>query len=189
MDSTDLSAVFTPFPVLETPRLILREMRSTDVAPLLGVFGDPQVAQYLDGPVLTTLDEVQYIVDWAAGVRERRTGIRWALSLKGQEEPIGTCGFHRWEHTHFRAETGYELSSAYWRQGFMSEALRAIFAFGFERMALHRVEAITDPRNEASLRLLASLGFQQEGILRDYECYNDAFHTLAILGLLRSDFQ
>jgi len=188
MNTSDLTTVFTPFPILETPRLVLREIRAEDKPALLALWGDPLVARYLDGPVLQTLDEVQEIVDWAVGIRERGHGIRWAITLKDEDPVIGTCGYHIWQRGNSRVETGYDLASAYWRQGIMREALRAMFAFGFEKMALHRIEAMVDPRNEASLGLLANLGFTREGTLRERNFYNDAFHTAAIFGLLKGEF-
>ena len=55
---------------------------------------------------------------------------------------------------------------AHWRRGCMREALRALIACAFGRMALRRLEAEVDPRNTSSGRLLLQLGFEKEGLLR-----------------------
>ena len=61
---------------------------------------------------------------------------------------------------------GYDLARPHWNRGIMTEALTAVLPFGFEKMALNRIEALVITGNEASYRLLARLGFQQEGTLR-----------------------
>jgi RimJ/RimL family protein N-acetyltransferase len=55
---------------------------------------------------------------------------------------------------------------------------------------MHRLEAITDAENARSIRLLGRLGFQQEGLRREYSLESDGqFHGSAIFGLLRSDYE
>lgn len=177
-----------PFPILETPRLVLRDLRLPDAPHLLAFFGDEWVAGFLDGPLLTEVEEAEEIIEWAADMRAKRFGIRWGITLKGQDRVIGTCGFHRWDKTHHRAETGYELARDHWRQGIMSEALRAIFGYGFGAMGLHRIEALVDPHNDASLGLLRALGFTEEGTLRDYQYYLSMYHDLKLLSLLQGEW-
>jgi ribosomal-protein-alanine N-acetyltransferase len=70
----------------------------------------------------------------------------------------------------------------------MSEALDAILDFGFTEFGLNRIEAQTMLDNVASAELLRSLGFVEEGILRQLEYFKDAFHDMRLLSLLRQDF-
>lgn len=65
------------------------------------------------------------------------------------------------------AEIGYDLGKAYWRQGFMQEALQAIISFGFETMRLKRIEAEVEPANGRSIGLLRKLGFRMEPAQRN----------------------
>ncbi len=113
------------FPALETERLSLRPLAQTHLDFIFRHFSDTQVNQYLyDNPPLKDEAEAQEIIDFycndAGGLQNR-----WVLERKSDGQPIGTCGFHRWEQRYFRAEIGYDLSPAFWRQGYMSEALRA----------------------------------------------------------------
>ncbi len=62
----------------------------------------------------------------------------------------------------------------YWHQGYMSEALRAMLAYGFETLELNRIEALVMPENEASAILLLRLGFSEEGVLREYAFFKGA---------------
>ena len=71
----------------------------------------------------------------------------------------------------------------------MTEALSSVLASGYEVMELNRVEALVDPRNEASLRLLLKLGFTREGVLREYEYEKGAFIDLVMMSLLRREWR
>jgi len=67
------------------------------------------------------------------------------------------------------AQLGYALDEHWQRRGLMSEALRAAIAEVFSpRVALHRVQAAYRPENERSAAVLEKLGFQREGLARDY---------------------
>lgn len=90
------------------------------------------------------------------------------LRLKDTGEPIGECGFHTWNATHRRTEVFYSLKKEeYKQQGYMTEAFRAVIAFGFKELGLHRMEALVDKNNTASIRLLEKFGFRFEGTMRE----------------------
>jgi ribosomal-protein-alanine N-acetyltransferase len=63
---------------------------------------------------------------------------------------------------------GYKMDARYARQGYMSEAIRSVVWHAFGPLGLHRIEANVMPRNSASLGLLRSLGFAEEGCGREY---------------------
>ena len=176
-----------PFPTLETERLILRPMELKDLEFIFRHFSDPQVNQYLyDNPPIKDHAEAQQIIDfYVDGANNSHN--RWILERKSDRKPLGTCGFHRWEQRYFRTEIGYDLSPEFWRQGYMSEALMAAFRYGFSEMGLNRIDALVYVGNEGSLKLLKKLGFQQEGILRDYFCQNEIFYDHALLSLLQKE--
>jgi len=89
-----------------------------------------------------------------------------------------------------RAGIGYELGHVFWRKGIMTEALTAIIGLGFKVMGLNRIEAVVMPENEPSLRLLAKLGFYNEGILKEYENWGrKGFRDLCMLSLLRKTWE
>lgn len=151
------------------------------------VFGDDEVARYLDGPTLTDIAEVQDIIRWTDEIFTHGTGLRWGIIRKAGGNLIGTCGFHIWSRQNARAEIGYDLAKIWWRQGFMREALTAILAYGFTHMDLNRVEAHVLPINIASIGLLKNLGFQIEGLMRQHAFYREAFHDTCMFSLLRTD--
>ena len=101
---------------------------------------------------------------------------------------IGTCTLANIDRGHRRAELGFALAKAFWGQGLIRVALPAVIQFAFECLGLHRIEADTDPRNVASMRVLERLGFQREGHFRDrYFQFGEAQDAVAY-GLLRRDW-
>jgi ribosomal-protein-alanine N-acetyltransferase len=70
----------------------------------------------------------------------------------------------------------------------MSETLRVVLSHGFEQMRLNRIEAVVYVGNDRSIQLLKRLGFQQEGILRDYYYLDGGFYDHYLFALLLKDW-
>lgn len=177
------------FPSLETPRLHLRLLAQEDADFVFRHFSDPVVNRHLlDQAPITSQEEAQGIVDFFVQPTDD-TYTRWVLVNKADGQPIGTCGFHKWDQRNRRAEIGYDLTPTSWGQGYMTEALTTMLSYGFTAMALNRVEALVYPENSGSVKLLGKLGFQREGILRDYFYHEGNFYDHGLLSLLKSQFQ
>ncbi|MFK5959708.1 MAG: GNAT family protein [Lutibacter sp.] len=101
---------------------------------------------------------------------------------------IGSCGFHNWIKNHERSEIGYEIHKQYQNQGYMSEAIKKVINYGFQEMNLNRIEALIDPMNENSIRIVTKNGFKQEGILRGHYKNNNEFENSIMYSLLKSDY-
>ncbi|WP_308640084.1 GNAT family N-acetyltransferase [Paenibacillus silvisoli] len=177
------------FPLLQTARLQLRQLRSEDDAgALFDCFSRDDVTAYYDLESFTSRQQaVELIESWNERFANGE-GIRFAITLHSStDRVIGTCGFHNWAKEHFKAEVGYELHPDYWRQGVMTEALDAVVRYGFAEMGLNRIDAFIDPANESSRRLLAKCGFREEGTMRDYFFEKNSFVDAVLFGLLKRD--
>lgn len=172
------------YPVLETERLLLRQLTPHDAEDLFEYFSQDAVMEYYDLETFKTLDDARNIITYFNDEFEKGKGFRWALELKSEKKVIGTCGYHNWHPAHSRAEIGYELNPKFWRKSYMKEAVLPILIFGFESMRLHRVDAFTDPANISSEKLLHSLNFKDEGTLRDYFFEKGKFVDAKIFGLI-----
>jgi ribosomal-protein-alanine N-acetyltransferase len=177
------------FPDLETERLFLRQLMPADAEFIYRHFSDPAVTQYLmDEPPLSEPAQAQAMIQFyqdPAG----KTYNRWGIVRKQDSQLIGTCGYHKWNQRCFRAEIGYDLSPARWGQGYMTEALSAVIQNGFGRMGLNRIEALVYAENVRSMKLLQGLGFQKEGLLRDYFYLDGQFYDHYLLALLRREWK
>ncbi len=181
---------FATFPVLDTPRLILRELVPADAKAILRVRGDVRVTRMNSGHPMKTLDEAKELIEKARQAFEDHRRIDWGITLRDdpQSTVIGRCGFNYWLRQDRRASIGYDLGYTYWSKGIMTEAVRAMAAFGFEQMQLNRLEADADAENIGSIRVLEKVGFRREGLQQEQYFEWDRFHDLALFALLRKDF-
>lgn len=176
------------FPVLETDRLILRQVYTYDAESVLRYLSDQEVMKYYGLEPFDTINDALDEISWYQSIFEENTGIRWGITIKNQNEVIGSCGFLNMVPKHYRSEIGFELSKDYWGQGIASEALKAICKYGFEQLNLQRIEALIEPPNQSSQRLVERLGFIREGLLRNYEFTSGKFDDLYMYSLLRKEF-
>ncbi len=88
------------------------------------------------------------------------------------------------------ASLGYWMGEAHAHQGLMSEALAAaMLPYAFDRLGLHRMEAACLPHNQASRRLLAKLGFREEGYAVRYLRINGSWQDHVQYGLLAEEYK
>jgi len=173
------------FPLLETERLILRELRAGDVEAIFQFLSDEEVVRYYDQPMIH-LQQAYNLIQRHRTRFENGEAIRWGITIKGENRVVGSCGFFR-DITNFYAGISYVLDRPYWNKGFMTEALQAMIPFGFNSYHLNRIEAHIAQPNQASQRVLEKLGFREEGILRQRLFENNRFHDEKVFSLLKSD--
>jgi RimJ/RimL family protein N-acetyltransferase len=172
---------------LKTARLVLRPLGDSDVPALFGIHSDPTAMRYWSG---TAWKDEQRGREMVARDQDQSLNdhLRLGIELAETGRLIGTCTLFQINDQCGRAELGYMLGSFAWGKGYMSEALRAFLGHAFNELNLSRIEADTDPRNEASLRLLASLGFVKEGHFRERWVVDGEVSDSAMFGLLRREW-
>jgi [ribosomal protein S5]-alanine N-acetyltransferase len=176
------------FPILETERLLLRELIMDDAGDIFACFSNDKVIQYYGQEKLKRLEQAEKFVDFFSNNFKEKRGIRWGIERKAEKGIIGTIGFNAWLPKHNRAEIGYEIHPDYWGKGYMSEAVVKVLSFGFNEFNLSRIGAIVFIENEASNQLLMKTGFQQEGILRKYMVQDGTAHDTYVYSLLKEHF-
>lgn len=179
------------FPQLETERLILREFRldEADQMAIFRLFSDSRVTRFYNVNTFTEPEEAWQMLQRRRNRFWQGRGIRWAVTLKGKDELIGSCGFNSVNKKQNAGELGYELARPFWNQGIMTEAVTAATGYGFAQLRLKRLEAWIMPQNRASANLLLKVGFQSEGIFEGKGYWNGRFHDLELFSLLREQWQ
>lgn len=177
------------FPVLETERLKLREIIKVDAADIFACFSNDNVTRYYGEETLQRIEQAEKFVEFFSKSYESKRGIRWGIEVKGIQGIIGTIGFNAWSPKHKRAEIGYEIHPDHWRKGYTSEALVKVLSYGFNGMGLTRIGAVVFIENDASNNLLAKIGFQKEGVLRDYIHQNGTAHDTYVYSLLSREIE
>jgi [ribosomal protein S5]-alanine N-acetyltransferase len=175
----------TPFPIIETDRLLLRKVNTDDAADMLVYLSDEKVVQHMGLVPFETTEEALDEINWYNSIYEEGTGIRWGITLKDEGKVIGSCGFLNRAPKHHRAEVGFELSKDYWGRGIAGEALDAVIQYGFLHLDLERIEALIEPENFPSQKLVERKGFTNEGLLRHYEYTRGKFDDLRIYSILK----
>jgi len=179
-----LTINFSPFPNLETERLQLRRVVKEDVNEIFALRSNPETMKYIPRPLVKTKeDALEHIATIDAKI-ENNEGINWAITLKENPKLIGIIGHYRIKPENYRAEIGYMLNPEFHGKGIMPEAIREAVNYGFQVMQLHSIEAIIDPGNNASARVLEKSGFVKEAHLKENEYYEGRFLDTVIYSLL-----
>ncbi len=173
------------FPTLETARLELREIKQEDAKNIFDCFSNQEVTRYYGQEPLVNKEQAQQFVEFFEKNYKEKRGIRWGIQIKGTTTLIGTIGFNAWSPKHKRAEIGYELHPDHWRKGYATEVVSKVISYGFTELELTRIGAIVFIENKASNELLLKLGFEKEGILRNYMYQNGMPHDTNVYSLLK----
>jgi [ribosomal protein S5]-alanine N-acetyltransferase len=164
------------FPIIETERLILREATKADADDMLTYLSDPIVVKHMGLEPFQSVEDVFDEIGWYQSIVVEGTGMRWGITLKDAGRVIGSCGFLNRVPKHHRAEVGFELSKDFWGKGIAREALE-------------RIEALIEPANLPSQKLVEKTAFQREGLLRHYEYTCGKFDDLYMYSLLKDDLK
>jgi RimJ/RimL family protein N-acetyltransferase len=176
-------------PTIDAPRVRLRWLTEQDVDALFAIFSDPVMMRFWATPPMKERAEAEKYLRSIHEGFAGRTLFQWGVERKEDGRVIGSTTLFKLDAANARCEIGYGLGSAYWKMGYMSEALPAVIQFAFDRLRMRRIEADVDPRNENSLRILGRLGFKQEGLLRERWNVGGELQDSAILGLLAREWK
>lgn len=180
-----LTFQFDTFPVLETDRMILRQVKTTDVDAIFQLRNDTQTVEYTARPPYESKKEAVDQINKMLDAYLSGDGLSWSITLKGSDEMIGGIGFWRMIREHYRAEIGYSLLPQYWNQGLMTEAIKKVVPFGLDEVGLHSIEANLNPHNMASIRILEKAGFVKEGYFKENYYFNGRFDDTLTYGKVK----
>lgn len=139
--------------------------------------------KYTPQPLIETTDEALAHIAIIDDKIDTNKEINWAIVLKRHHKLIRIIGHYRIQPEHYRAEIGYMLLSEFQGKGFVTEAIKEALNYGFKIMKLHSVEAIIDPKNFASERVLQKSGFVKEAHLKENEYFDGKFLDTVIYSI------
>lgn len=151
--------------ILETERLILREIEESDDAFILDLLNQPSFIKYIGDRNVRTLEEARDFIEsrYRQSYRDNGFGL-YAVEIKDTNILIGMCGFVRRDSLP-DADIGFAFLPEFERKGYAFESASAVMEYGREELGLTRVLAITTQDNESSGRLLEKLGFKLDGLI------------------------
>ncbi|WP_296147647.1 GNAT family N-acetyltransferase [uncultured Flavobacterium sp.] len=148
---------------IETERLLLRELLSTDDAGMFELDSNPEVHIYLGNNPVKSIEESREAI---ANIRQQylENGIgRWAVILKETGEFIGWSGLKLEKNVNGHEtfyDLGYRFIQKHWGKGYAFETAKAFVDFGFNEMNLPVINAYADFDNLGSRRILEKVGMQ-----------------------------
>ncbi|WP_109697867.1 GNAT family N-acetyltransferase [Chitinophaga deserti] len=179
-----LTFQLTPVPDITTDRLVLRQIHHGDASEILYLRGHPSLMHFIPRPRAASIEDAKELIDRFLKLAEQNEAINWGITLKGEDKVIGVIGYVKLNAAAHRAEVGYMLHDGYHGKGIIREALAAVLHHGFETYRLHSVEAIIDPVNVASEKVLNHAGFVKEGFFREAQYFEGQYLDISVYTLL-----
>lgn len=167
------------FPILKTQRFLLRQFVESDLENVYKGLSDPEIIKYY-GVSYKTLEETKEQMEFFSNLEKEGTGIWWAVCSLDHKTFYGAGGLNSLSKEHKKAEIGFWLFKEFWGQGIMTEVLPVICNYGFEKLALHRIEGFVESDNLNCKNAMKKLDFKHEGTMIDCEIKNGKFISLDI---------
>jgi len=150
--------------ILHSERLLIRNLQTTDLEDFYSYRSNPEIAKYQSFEPYTKEKAATFI----ASQKDRIFGkpgqwLQCGLEEKTTKRLVGDCAIKLDEDDPRIAEIGITISHLHQKKGFGKEALLTVMQFLFEKQNIHRIVETIDAENEASLKLIESVGFRKEG--------------------------
>lgn len=178
-----------PFPVLYTDRLELRKITPEDAKEIFELRSSDEVMKYIDIPKMKSITEAIVKINWFNELLLNKQAIHWAITMKVNRKLIGSVLLKKIDLENHRAEIGYMLHPDFWRKGIVHETLSAILDFGFFNLNFHSIEAVINPENIASEKILEKNGFVKEAHFKENFYFEGQFLDSAVYSLLKSNYK
>ncbi len=152
--------------VMETERLVLRELSACDAEFIFGLLNQPSFLRHIGDKGVRTLDDARgYILNGPVDSYRRHGFGLYLVESRDSRAPMGICGLLKRE-TLDDVDVGFAFVPEFWSQGYAFESASAVIAHAWHALGLERVVAVTSPDNQASIKLLEKLGFRFERMIR-----------------------
>ena len=155
-----LNKTFTPFPILTTERLMLRQLVTNDEQAIFNLRSDAEINKFLDRKIAGTLDDARQFINAVNDNVDKNISIYWAITFSGKSELVGTICLFCFSDENDQCEIGYELLTNFQRQGIMQEAVDKVIDYAFNIIGVKKIEAFLHRNNQSSIKLLEKLSFR-----------------------------
>lgn len=158
-----MTSAADPDGVIQTPHLLLRSWRDSDLPAFAALNNDPRVMEFM--PKLLSREESDAMAARIRMLMAIQGFGFWAVEVPGIADFIGFVGLHR---PSFEApftpcvEIGWRLARAYWGKGYATEAARAALAHGFTALGLNEIVSFTVPANRRSRAVMERLDMTRD---------------------------
>ncbi|MEP2935786.1 MAG: GNAT family N-acetyltransferase [Gilvibacter sp.] len=145
--------------LIETERLVLREITLDDTKEMFGLHSNANVQKYTGEPPVESIEEMQQAIQTRISDYKKYRYGRWATFLKNEMEFIGWAGL-AYLPEFDEIDLGYRFLPKFWGMGYATEVSHAILEYGFDTLQLDRIIAIAMKENIASIRVMEKVGME-----------------------------
>ena len=155
-----LNRVFTPFPILKTERLTLRQLVINDEEEIFTLRSDIEINKYLDRQVANTIDDARNFINKVNENINKNDSLYWAITFSDKNILVGTICLFSFSDENARCEIGYELLTNFQGQGIMKDAVEKVIDYAFNTIKVQKIEAFFHRDNKSSIKLLEKFSFR-----------------------------
>ncbi|TGA96943.1 N-acetyltransferase [Sporolactobacillus shoreae] len=145
---------------LKTDRLGFSTWQTTDINLANSLWGEPAVTKFISANGLFSKEQVHDRLNKEIKSDQQYNVQYWPLFELKTNKHIGCCGLHPYDLDKKTYEIGFHLKSAYWGNGYATEAATAVIRYAFDQLKSKNLFAGHNPKNVASKNLLLKLGFK-----------------------------
>jgi len=155
-----LNRTFTPFPILTTERLTLRQLVINDEHDIFTLRSDSEINKYLDRQIANTIDDARSFINKVNENINKNDSLYWAITFRDKNILIGTICLFSFSDENDNCEIGYELLTNFQGQGIMKEAVEKVIDYAFNTIKVQKIEAFFHRDNQSSIKLLEKFSFR-----------------------------
>lgn len=170
-------------------RVRLTALRLDDAQTLAHWYEDGEFARLFDASPAYPKTE-NALIKWMESSDRDKDAVALAIRLLYSDELIGYVDISGIQWTHGCGWVAIGIGNPSYRQkGYGSEAMRLVLRFAFHELNLHRLQLTVFGYNEAAIRLYERLGFQREGVFREYLLRDGKRTDMLLYGLLAREWE
>ena len=155
-----LNGTFTPFPILTTERLTLRQLVISDEQAIFILRSDTEINKYLNRQISNTIDDARNFINKVNENINKSDSLYWAITLSDKNIFVGTICLFGFSDENDKCEIGYELLTTFQGQGIMKEAVEKVVDYAFNTIKVKKIEAFLHRDNQSSIKLLEKFSFR-----------------------------
>jgi [ribosomal protein S5]-alanine N-acetyltransferase len=110
---------FTPFPILRTERLTLRQLQINDEKEIFTLRSDSEINKFLDRPLSNTIEDARNFINSVNENIQKNISLYWGITLSDSNTFVGTICIYGFSDENDNCEIGYELLTNFQGQGIM----------------------------------------------------------------------
>jgi [ribosomal protein S5]-alanine N-acetyltransferase len=180
--------------IIKTKRLVLREVKASDFNALYQDMNNIKISSCLLGVPhpFKKIHAKQWIKHCAKTSKQKpRTEYVLAITFKNENKMIGEVILNETDFEQKKSELAFWLSESHWQKGIITEAVKAVIDFAFNKLKLNRLEISAFAENEPSNNLAKKLGFKFEGTKREVSIPESTkkVHDDHIYSLLKKEYE